>query len=57
MEINNMITHILRKKHGYCEGCYRMAELQRVKVSNYAGLPSYKYLCKACTAMERFKKY
>ena len=45
------------KKHGCCEGCHRMAELERVKVSNYFGCPSFKYLCRSCAALESFKKY
>ena len=57
MEMMKIVASIIGRKHGYCEGCYRMAELQLTKVSNYSGHPSYKYLCKACIALERFKRY
>ena len=57
MEMKKIVVSIIGRKHGYCEGCYRMAELQRTKVSNYSGHPSYKYLCKACITLERFKRY
>lgn len=57
MEMKKIVANIFGRKNGYCEGCYRMAELQRTKVSNYSGHPSYKYLCKACIALERFKRY
>ena len=57
MEMKKIVANIFGRKHGYCEGCYRMAELQRTKVSNYSGHPSYKYLCKACIALEQLKRY
>ena len=57
MEMKKIVPPPLAPPPGYCEGCYRMAELQRTKVSNYYGHPSYKYLCKACVALERFKRY
>ena len=57
MEIKKIVANIFGRKNGYCEGCYQLAELQRTKVSNYYGHPSYKYLCKACVALERFKRY
>ena len=57
MEMKKIVASIIGRKHGYCEGGYRMAELQRSKVRNYSGRPSYKYLCKACVALERFKRY
>ena len=57
MEMKKIVANIFGRKNGYCEGCYRMAELQRTKVSNYSGHSSYKYLCKACVALERFKRY
>ena len=57
MEMKKIVVSIIGRKHGYCEGWYQMAELQRTKVSNYYGHPSYKYLCKACVALERFKRY
>ena len=28
-----------------------------IKVSSYAGKPSYKYLCASCERLEGFKKY
>ena len=57
MEMKKTVASIIGRKHGCCEGCYRMAKLQLTKVSNYSGHPSYKYLCKACVAVERFKRY
>ena len=43
--------------HDYCEGCHRMADLNRVEVSSYTGKTSYKYLCETCERIEGFKKY
>ena len=57
MELNKMFDGMASKKHGYCECCHKMADLSRVKVSGYAGMPSFKYLCKNCEALERLKKY
>ena len=57
MEIKKLINTLIGKKHDYCEGCHRMADLNRVKVSSYAGKPSYKYLCATCERLEGFKKY
>ena len=41
MEIKKLITTLMGKKHDYCEGCHRMADLNRVEVSSYAGKQSY----------------
>ena len=57
MKLKKIFYRIIAKKHGYCEGCYRKAELTRVKVSSYSGMPSFKYLCSTCEALESFKKY
>ena len=57
MELMKLFDGIVGKKRGYCEGCHKMADLSRVKVSSYAGMPSFKYLCKACEALEQLKKY
>lgn len=57
MEIRKIAASLLGKKHGSCECCQRQAELERVKVSNYYGQPSYKYLCRTCAALEKFKRY
>ena len=57
MELKKFLDEMIGKKHGYCESCHKMADLSRVKVSSYAGMPSFKYLCKTCEALERLKKY
>ena len=57
MEIRKIVARIMGKRNGYCEYCHRRKELERVMVSNYIGHPSFKYLCRTCTALERFKKY
>ena len=57
MELKRLLDNLTGKKYGCCEGCRKMADLRRVKVSSYAGFPSYKYLCKTCESLERLKKY
>lgn len=57
MEIKKLINTLIGKKHDYCEGCHRMAALNRVEVSSYTGKTSYKYLCETCERIEGFKKY
>lgn len=57
MELKRLLDNLTGKKYGCCEGCHKMADLRRVKVSSYAGFPSYKYLCKTCESLERLKKY
>ena len=57
MEIKKMVNILIGKKHDYCVGCHRMADLNRVEVSSYTGKTSYKYLCETCERIEGFKKY
>lgn len=57
MELKKVLDSLTGKKYGCCEGCHKMADLRRVKVGNYAGLPGFKYLCKTCESIERLKKY
>ena len=57
MEIKKLINTLIGKKHDYCESCNRMADLNRVKVSSYAGKSSHKYLCATCERLEGLKKY
>ena len=57
MEIRKIVASKLGKRYGSCQFCKRKAELERVKVSNYFGKPSYKYLCRRCAALENFKRY
>ena len=57
VELKRLLDNLTGKKYGCCEGCHKMADLRRVKVSSYAGFPSYKYLCKTCESLERLKKY
>ena len=57
MKFKKILESITVKKYGCCESCHRMADLRRVKVSSYAGFPSYKFLCKTCELLERLKKY
>lgn len=57
LDLKKLVDTLIGKKHDYCEGCHRMADLNRVKVSSYAGKPSYKYLCASCERLEGFKKY
>lgn len=57
MELKKVLDNLTGKKYGCCEGCHKMADLRLVKISNYAGIPSYKYLCKTCKSIEKLKKY
>ena len=57
MELKKFLDEMIGKKHGYCECCHKMAELTRVKVRSFAGMPSFKYLCSTCETIERLKKY
>ena len=57
MEIRKIVASMFGKRYGSCQFCKRKAELERVKVSNYFGKPSYKYLCRRCAALENFKRY
>ena len=40
MEMKKIVASIIGRKHGCCEGCYRMAELQRTKVRNICVKPA-----------------
>lgn len=57
MKLKKILDSITVKKYGCCESCHKMTDLRRVKVSSYAGFPSYKFLCKTCELLERLKKY
>lgn len=56
MKLSDLVSSVCGVKHGVCERCHQEAEIKRVKVINFYGMPQYQYLCSRCASMEKFIK-